>query len=78
MYFDRRSVPSHFWADYHLGGSKRGGLGGSDCNIHGSTFIRLWMTDGQFLRKYIYGIANRHLCSDKKLSMTCTASLIAG
>ena len=26
-----RFVPSHFWADYHLGGSKRGGLGGSDC-----------------------------------------------
>ncbi len=32
MYFDRgRFVPSHFWADYHLGGSRRGGLGGSDC-----------------------------------------------
>ncbi len=33
LYFNRgRFVPSHFWPDYHLGGSKRGGLGGSDCN----------------------------------------------
>ena len=26
-----RSVLGHFQADYHLGGSRRGGLGGSDC-----------------------------------------------
>ncbi len=32
MYFNGgRSVSSHFWPDYHLGGSRRGGLGGSDC-----------------------------------------------
>ena len=32
MYFNRgRSVTGHFWPDYHLGGSRRGGLGRSDC-----------------------------------------------
>ncbi len=29
MYFNGgRSVSGHFWPDYHLGGSRRGGLGG--------------------------------------------------
>ncbi len=32
MYFNGgRSVSGPFWPDYHLGGSRRGGLGGSDC-----------------------------------------------
>ena len=32
IYFNRgRSVSGLFWPDYHLGGSRRGGLGGSDC-----------------------------------------------
>ncbi len=32
VFYGERSVLSHFQADYHLGGSRRGGLGGSDCN----------------------------------------------
>ncbi len=31
VFYRGRSVLGHFQADYHLGGSKRGGLGGSDC-----------------------------------------------
>ena len=33
IFYGGRFVLSHFQADYHLGGSRRGGLGRSDC-IH--------------------------------------------
>ncbi len=32
VFYGGRSVLGHFQADYHLGGSRRGGLGGSDCS----------------------------------------------
>ena len=37
-----RSVSGHFWPDYHLGGSKRGGLGGSDCTSNLRSFVLIY------------------------------------
>ncbi len=41
----RRFVPNHFWADYHLGGSKRCGLGGSDCTFLDKSYLVEKWTD---------------------------------
>ena len=37
VFYGGRSVPSHFWVDYHLGGPRRGGLRGSDCTLYNWT-----------------------------------------
>ncbi len=38
IFYEGRFVLSHFQADWHLGGSTRGGLGRSGCILHGFYF----------------------------------------
>ena len=59
MNINGRFVPSHFWTDWHLGRSKRGRLGRSDCILIGSVVYSSYAKQQSF-RPVFYPICTMY------------------